>query len=134
MRSIAAVKSRISTCSALRRGGRRAPPLTTFARTAPGDPPGRAPSFSGSASVARRAAGREERRAGRGGQRARRQGLAGAGRAAQRRALGPVRPAPAVALGIPAAGAALLELVLRFIDAGDVLERRLGVALDVDLG
>ena len=80
------------------------------------------------------AADRQERDARLAGDRAREQGLAGAGRTDQEHAARQARPEHAVALGVLQEVDDLLELGLGLVDPGDVGERGLGVLLDVDLG
>ena len=77
---------------------------------------------------------REERNARLAGDRPRQQRLAGARRADEQNALGHARAEPAVGLRIPQEGNHLLQLELGLVDARDVLERHLGVGLDIDLG
>ena len=71
--------------------------------------------------------------AGLAGDRPRQQRLAGAGRADQEDALRDARAEPPIGLRIAQEGDDLLQLELGFVDAGDVLERHLGVGFDIDL-
>ena len=65
---------------------------------------------------------------------ARQQRLSGARRADQQYALGDTGAQPAERFRIAQEGDDLLQLVFRLVDAGYVLERHLGVGLDIDLG
>src|SRR5205823_571098 len=65
---------------------------------------------------------------------AREQRLTRARRTDQQHALGNVSAEACVALGILEKTDDFLQLFLRFVDAGDVVESRLGIGLDVDLG
>ena len=80
------------------------------------------------------AGNRKERHAGLAGDRLRQQRLAGSRRADQQDALRHPRPQPAVGLRIAQEGDQLLQLEFRLLDAGDILERHLGVRLHEDLG
>ena len=76
----------------------------------------------------------KERHAGFARHRLRQQRLAGARRTDQENAFRHPRAQPAVGLRVAQKGDQLLQLEFRFVDAGDVLERHLGVGLDIDLG
>ena len=77
---------------------------------------------------------REKRHARLAGDRARQQRLSGARRSDQQHALGDAGAQPAERFRIAQEGDDLLQLVFRLVDAGDVLERHLGVGFDIDLG
>ena len=81
-----------------------------------------------------RAVDREERHAGLAGDGARQQRLAGAGRADQQHAFRDPPAEPAVALRVLQKRDDLLQFGLGLVDPGDIVEGRLGVGLDIDLG
>ncbi len=76
---------------------------------------------------------REEGNAGLARHRPRQQRLSGSRRADQQNALGHARAEPAVGLGVLQERHDLLQLEFALLDARHVLERDLGVGLDIDL-
>src|SRR5205814_1235533 len=77
---------------------------------------------------------RKERHAGFAGDGAGEKRLAGSGRSDQQHALGNSSAQPLEASRVLEKSDHLAELLLRFVDACDVGERRLGIRFDVDLG
>jgi len=80
-----------------------------------------------------RAADREERHARLAGHRARQQGLASARRSHQQHTLGRACAEPAIDLRLLEEVDDFLQFLLRFIDAGDVVEAGFHVGFDIDL-
>ena len=76
----------------------------------------------------------KERHAGLAGDRLGQQRLAGSRRADQQNPLRHPRPQPAIGFRIAQEGDQLLQLELRLLDAGDILESHLGIRLHINLG